>query len=162
MGQCMLLARRLVEAGVAFVSVRAVGWDNHSQIARAMNTTGREYDRGIAALVNDIYDRGLDHDVLIVAMGEFGRTPRINKAAGRDHWGGLMSVLMSGGGLKVGQVVGSSNSKGEAPADSPYRPENVLAMVYRHLGIDSATAIEDFGGRPRYLLERRELIAELL
>ena len=148
-GQCMLLARRLVEAGVTFVTVRAGGWDNHGKIANAMNKMGRQYDRGIAALVADIYDRGLDQDVLVVSMGEFGRTPRINKQAGRDHWGRLMSVLLSGGGLNVGQVVGSSNSKGEVPVDAPYRPENVLATVYRHLGINPETTITDLNGRAK-------------
>jgi hypothetical protein len=95
-------------------------------------------------------------------MDEFGRTPRVNKNAGRDHWGRLMSVLMSGGGLKVGQVVGASNSKKEVPIESPYRPENVLAMVYRLLNIDAEMTIQDLSGQPGFLLERRGLIGELL
>jgi len=95
-------------------------------------------------------------------MGEFGRTPRVNKSGGRDHWGSVMSVMMSGGGLRVGQVVGSSNAKGEVPQDNPYRPENVLATMYRHLGIDSAATHDDLTGRPRYILERREPISELI
>jgi hypothetical protein len=109
-----------------------------------------------------LHERGLDREVLVVAMGEFGRTPRVNKTAGRDHWGSVMSVLMAGGGLKVGQIIGSSTPKGEKPADRPYRPENVLAMVYRHLGIDPQLTIPDLGGRPRYLLECRDLISELV
>jgi hypothetical protein len=93
-------------------------------------------------------------------MGEFGRTPRYNRAAGRDHWGAVMSVLLAGGGLQPG-IVGASNSKGEVPAAAPYRPENVLAMIYRHLGFDPHLTFNDHAGRPRYLLEERRLIREL-
>ena len=111
--------------------------------------------------MSDLYERGLDKEVLVVAMGEFGRTPRINKNAGRDHWGAVMSVLLAGGGLRVGQVVGASSRKGEVPVEAAYRPENVLATVYRHLGIDPAMTFQEFGGRPRHLLECREVIKEL-
>lgn len=160
-GQSMLLARRLVEVGVKCVTVRVTGWDDHSKLARGLKQRGPAYDQGIAALVSDLYERGLDRDVLVVAMGEFGRTPRYNANAGRDHWGSLMSVLLACGGLKPG-IVGASNSKGEVPADAPYRPENVLAMIYRHLGIDPQTTFNDFSGRPRYVLEERRLITELI
>ena len=161
-GQSLLLARRLVESGITFVTVRVTGWDDHNKIAERMKNKGPAYDRGVAALVSDIYERGLDKDVLVVAMGEFGRTPRVNKTAGRDHWGALMSVLLSGGGLRVGQVVGASNRKGEVPVEAVYRPEHVVATMYRHLGIDPAMTIRDLGGRPRHLLERREVIKELI
>ena len=161
-GQSLLLARRLVEAGVTLVTVRVGGWDDHQQIARRMKQKGPAFDRGLAALITDLHERGMDRDVLVVGMGEFGRTPRVNKNAGRDHWGALMSVVMAGGGLKVGQIVGSSNSRGEVPKESPYRPEHVLAMVYRHLGIDPHMTFSDFAGRPRYVLERSELIGELI
>ena len=161
-GQSMLLARRLVEAGVTFVTVCVSGWDDHNKIAERMGERGPRYDRGVAALVNDLYARGLDRDVLVVSMGEFGRTPHINKDAGRDHWGALMSVLLAGGGLRVGQVVGSSDSKGQIPTSAPYRPENVFAMVYRHLGIDPAQKFNDFTGRPRHILDTRGLIHELI
>ena len=103
----------------------------------------------------------MQDDVLIVAMGEFGRTPRFNRNAGRDHWGAVMSVMLAGGRLKPG-IFGASNSKGEVPAEMPYRPENVLAMLYRHLGIDPAMTFDDFSGRPRYVLEERELIREVI
>ena len=116
----------------------------------------------MTTLIEDIYERGLDKKVMVIVTGEFGRTPRVNKSAGRDHWGSVMSVLMAGGGLKTGQVVGSSTDKGETPHDRPYRPENILAMVYRHLGIDSATTFPDFSGRPRYVLEQRGLVTELV
>lgn len=168
-GQSLLLARRLVEAGVTFVTVRIGGWDYHWDLEERLNriVAERGFDRGLAALVEDLYERGLDRDVLIVASGEFGRTPRMNDGRGRgtpgrDHWGSAMSVLLAGGGLKVGQVVGRSNSKGEEPAESPYRPENVLATVYRHLGIDPELTFRDHAGRPRYILEEREPIEELV
>lgn len=127
-----------------------------------MRDKGPSYDQALAALVSDLHERGLDQDVLIVAMGEFGRTPKVNRNAGRDHWGAVMSVLLAGGGLRVGQIVGSSTPKGETPEDNPYRPENVLAMVYRHLGIVPEQTFPDLSGRPRYLLEERGLISELI
>ena len=162
LGQSLLLARRLVEAGVSFVTVRAGGWDDHNQIDKRMKSKGPDYDRGVAALVADIYERGLEEKVLVVAMGEFGRTPRVNRTGGRDHWGRAMSVLLSGGGLRVGQVVGATNAKGEMPVSRPYRPENVLATVYRHLGIDPGLTFEDLSGRPRHVLEESAVIDELV
>lgn len=161
-GQNLLLARRLVEHGVAVVTVRVTGWDDHNDLARGMRQKGPAYDRGLAALVQDLHDRGLSRRVLVVAMGEFGRTPRINENAGRDHWGQVMSVLFAGGGLRTGQVIGASDRLGAVPVERAYRPENVLAMIYRHLGIDSNATFADNSGRPRYILERRELISELL
>ena len=161
-GQAMLLARRLVEAGVTFVSVRDREWDDHPSIAERCRNLRPRYDKAIAALIGELYERGLDQHVLVVAMGEFGRTPRINSAAGRDHWAPVMSAVVSGGGLRVGQVVGSSTSRGEMPKDNPYRPQNMLAMVYRHLGIDPALTFPDFQGRPQYLLEHRDFIHELI
>jgi hypothetical protein len=158
----LLLARRLVQAGTTFVTVRVGGWDDHGKIAESMRRKGPAYDQGLAALVADLHERSMDRDVIVVAMGEFGRTPRVNKTAGRDHWGKVMSVLLAGGGLRTGQVVGASDDQGAVPVDKPYRPENVLAMIYRHLGIDPATTLPDFSGRPRYLLEERELIEELI
>jgi hypothetical protein len=163
-GQDVLLARRLVEHGVTFVSVRmntAGSWDDHTQIAKRMQQKAPAYDQAVAALVKDLYDRGLDRQVLVVAMGEFGRTPRVNKTAGRDHWGGLMSVLLAGGGLPVGQVIGTSDRNGTRPIESPYRPESILAALYRHMGIDPAQSLVDHSGRPRHLLDNREAIAEL-
>ena len=120
------------------------------------------YDQGVAALVTDLHERGLDRDVLVVAMGEFGRTLRVNRNAGRDHWGAVMSVLLAGGGLRVGQVVGASNRYGESPVKAPYRPENILATVYRHLGIDPGMTFPDFAGRPRHLLGHGTVIQELI
>ena len=104
----------------------------------------------------------MEKDVSVIVWGEFGRTPRINKTAGRDHWGRLMSVLMAGGNLRMGQIIGSSNAKGEVPKDNPYRPENVIAMMYQHLGISQGTMVNALTGRPRYLLENRRVIKELV
>lgn len=116
----------------------------------------------MGALVTDLYQRGLDEHVLMVAMGEFGRTPRMNKNAGRDHWGPVMSVAFSGGGLRMGQTIGASTDKGEIPKSNPYRPEDVLGMVYRHLGIVPDLTFPDYNGRPRYLLEESKPIPELI
>ena len=111
-GQGLLLARRLAERGVPFVTVGSGGWDNHGQkvcgftLEQSLNKRGPNFDRGVAALVSDLYQSGLDRRILLVCMGEFGRTPKVNSEAGRDHWGAVMTVLLSGGGLEVGQGAG--------------------------------------------------------
>ncbi|MEW4531122.1 DUF1501 domain-containing protein [Maioricimonas sp. JC845] len=164
MGQDMLLARRLVERGVTFVSVRCNtlgSWDDHTNIAGRMKKKGPAYDQAVAALVSDLHERGMNRDVMVVAMGEFGRTPRINRNAGRDHWGRVMSVLLAGGDLPTGQVIGASDGTGSRPLQSPYRPEHVLGVLYRHLGIAPEMTFNDHSGRPRYVLEERDVIAEL-
>lgn len=161
-GQNVLLARRLVERGVTVATVRTTGWDDHPKIGERMRSKGPAYDKAVAALIRDLHDRGLDGKVMVVCMGEFGRTPRVNKNAGRDHWGRVMSVALAGGGLPVGQIIGSSDANGGVPVDRPWRPENILAVMYRHLGIDPAMTFEDQSGRPRYILERREPVAELV
>jgi hypothetical protein len=161
-GQSLLLARRLVEAGVTFVTVRVGGWDDHQQLVKRLRQKAPQFDQGVAALITDLEDRGMLRDVMIVAMGEFGRTPKVNKNAGRDHWGSVMSVMLAGGQINLGQVIGASNSKGEVPVDAPYRPEHVLAMAYRHLDIDPAETFLDLSGRPRYVLDQRHLIKELI
>lgn len=164
-GQNVLLARRLVERGVTFVTVRCStlgSWDDHNGIEKRMRAKGPGIDQAIAAITSDLYETGLAEKVVVVAMGEFGRTPRINRNAGRDHWGRVMSVMLTGGDLKVGQVIGASDSNGSEPAERPYRPENVLALLYRHLGIDPMMTFPDMSGRPRYLLEDRKLITELV
>jgi hypothetical protein len=164
-GQNVLLARRLVEQGVTFVTVRmsSLGsFDDHGKIVQRMRRKAPAIDQATAALVEDLQERGLGRKVLIISMGEFGRTPRINKNAGRDHWGRVMSVLLAGGGLPMGQIIGSSDSKGAVPKTNPYRPENILSVLYRHLGIDPSLTFPDNSGRPRYILEDREPVAELV
>jgi hypothetical protein len=167
-GQSALLARRLVEAGVTFVTVNCVPWDHHGTPPQLTTQEGGRrlippLDTAIAALVQDLIERGLSGNTLVVAMGEFGRTPRMNRDAGRDHWGHNFSVLMAGGGLRMGQAIGRSSPRGEYVADRPISPQDVAATVYHHLGIDgSRVALADAVGRPIYVIERGEPVAELL
>ncbi len=162
LGQRILLARRLVEAGVPFVTVRMGDWDDHEQLHSKIQKRAPQYDNAITMLIEDLRERGLERDVLVVAMGEFGRTPRINAKGGRDHWPAVNSVLFAGGIYQMGQVIGATDSIAGKVLKAPYRPQNVLTMVYRHLGIDPAMTFADYSGRPRYLLEERELIQELI
>jgi uncharacterized protein (DUF1501 family) len=167
-GQSALLARRLVEAGVTFVTVNCVPWDHHGTPPQLQTEVGARQlipplDRAIAALVEDLIQRGLYERVLVVAMGEFGRTPRMNRDAGRDHWGRTFSVLLGGGRYRVGQVVGQSSARGEVVADRPISPQDVAATVYHHLGIDGTqTTFADGQGRPLHLVENGQPIRELL
>lgn len=174
-----LLARRLVEAGVTFVTLNtapdSLCWDWHRHIVndnrpadgsdcstRGMDISGPPLDQMLSTLIADLYERGLDHKVLLVVWGEFGRTPRVNATGGRDHWGSLMSILMAGGGLKVGQVIGTSNANGEVPSSRPVSPTDVLATIYRHLGIDLTQHTVTNAGRPIPILPDGAPIAELL
>ena len=167
-GQSALLARRLVEAGTPFVTVNCVPWDHHGTPPQLKTEEGAQklippLDRAIAALIEDLIERGLYETTLVVAMGEFGRTPRMNKDAGRDHWGQTFSVLMGCGGMKMGQVIGRSSERGEKVVDRPISPQDVAATVYHHLGIDArSVAFEDRSRRPIYLIESGEPIAELV
>lgn len=167
-GQSALLARRLVERGVTFVTVNTQPWDHHGSANRHATAEGGKlllppFDRALAALVRDLIDRGLYQKTLIVAMGEFGRTPRMNSDAGRDHWGHTFSVLMGGGNLPRGCVVGASDHHGSYVTDRPLSPEDVAATIYHHLGIDGrSTAFPDRAGRPLYLVETGEPIRELV
>jgi Protein of unknown function (DUF1501) len=179
-GQSFLLARRLAEAGVAVVTIDALAptlsdryfsWDDHINtvtrwdMADAMRYRAPFMDQGLAALIEDVYQRGMEERVLIVAAGEFGRTPRLverDGLIGRDHWPGAQSALVSGGGLRMGQVVGATNSKGEYPADRPLSPKDLLATVYRHLGIDYQRSFVELSGRPTPILGEGDPIRELL
>jgi len=162
-GQRCLLARRLVEAGVTFVTVLSGGeWDTHvNNFSILKNQSLPPFDCAVAALVSDLYERGLDRRVLVLVTGEFGRTPLINAQAGRDHWPGAFSVLFSGGGLRVGQVVGATDSRAMYPITRPYSPADVLATVYDFLAIDTRQEFHDHSGRPIRLLSDGEPIAEL-
>lgn len=162
LGQRMLLARRLVEAGVPFVKVRMGDWDDHEKLPDRIPQRALMFDTGLSTLLDDLRQRGMSRNVLVVAMGEFGRTPRVNAKAGRDHWPAVNSVLLAGGRFQMGQVIGSTDAKAARVSDAPYRPQNVLAMVYHHLGIDPARTFPDYSGRPRYVLEERRRIRELL
>ena len=163
-GQGCLLARRLVEAGVTFVTVLSGGeWDTHSNnFSTLKNGSLPPVDRALATLVLDLCERGLDRRVMVVISGEFGRTPKINAQAGRDHWPGAFSVLFAGGGLKVGQVIGATDSHAMHPITHPYSPGDVLATVYNFLGIDTRQEFHDRSGRPIRILGEGRPISELL
>lgn len=167
-GRYTLMARRLVEAGVSFVTVDMPHWDDHSNIEVGHGGKLKVVDQAVAALVEDLSQRGLLDRVLVIVMGEFGRTPRINNGQpgipipGRDHWGDAISVMMAGGGLKGGVVVGQTNAKAEFPVERPLKPHDLLATVYRVMGIDTDLSFRDFSGRPVPILTEGEPIRELL
>lgn len=167
-GQSALVARRLVEAGTPFVTVNCVPWDHHGTENRMKTEEGARklippLDRAISALIDDLIARGLYEKTLVVAMGEFGRTPRMNADGGRDHWGDAFSVLMGSGSMRMGQVIGRSTPRGEYVADRSLSPQDVAATIYHHVGIDSRLiTFEDRTGRPTYLIDRGEPIRELV
>jgi uncharacterized protein (DUF1501 family) len=154
-----LKARRLVEAGVSVVTLATGGWDTHGGNFTSMRKQLPRIDQGIHALVTDLHARGLEKDVAVVMWGEFGRTPRINKNAGRDHWPSAGFALL-GGALGAGQVIGESDANGSRPRGEPIMPTNVLSTIYHHLGIDPATVIRDTSGRPMYLLDDRRALSD--
>jgi len=160
-GQSCLLARRLVEAGVTFVTISDGNWDHHSQIFQSCRQQVPPLDAAVATLVEDVHDRGLADRVLVLVWGEFGRTPRINNG-GRDHWPGSMSALLAGGGLKMGQVIGATNRKGEQPTEKALRPEDVLQTVYHVLGINPRHDFPNDSGRPMPVLNQGRPIADLI
>ncbi len=158
-----LTARRLVESGVGCVTLSYGGWDTHENNFKTLKTQLPVLDRGIANLVQDLHDRGMSDDVVVVVWGEFGRTPKINmNGAGRDHWSPVMSALVAGGGLKMGQAVGSSSARGEYPKDRPYKVPHLLATMYKAMGIDPAMTFPNGTGRPMYVLDDRDLVTELV
>ncbi|MEE2843619.1 MAG: DUF1501 domain-containing protein [Planctomycetota bacterium] len=151
-------ARRLVEAGVRTVTVAYGRWDWHGQPHGTNFENARDhlpfFDQGVSALIDDIYQRGLDRDVSVVVWGEFGRTPRINAKGGRDHWPRASFALMFGGGVQPGRVIGATNKFAEEPSERPVHIQEVFATLYHNLGIDTETAtVNDLSGRPRYLVD---------
>jgi hypothetical protein len=164
LGQCCLLARRLVESGVTFVTVQAGGgWDTHGDNFKQLKTNLLpKFDQALAALVTDLCERGLQEDVLVMAMGEFGRTPKINSGVGRDHWPGAMSIVYAGGGLKMGQAIGTTNALAEYPTSKPASPGCILSTMYHVLGIDHKHVFYDDAKRPMPILNEGEPIKELI
>ncbi|MEZ6124096.1 MAG: DUF1501 domain-containing protein [Planctomycetaceae bacterium] len=187
-GMRALLARRLVEAGCSFVTMvmenpyvsgidflkqGTYNWDSHAVNCHLFDDAKVRlpiYDQAVTALVEDIYNRGLDRRVLLVVTGEFGRTPRISNQIGtqtkvvqpgRDHWPRAMSLLVAGGGMRTGQVIGATNPKGEEPMERPLTPNDLWATVYQHLGIDYTQSFPDHSGRPMPILPFGEPISEL-
>jgi hypothetical protein len=157
-----LRARRLVEAGVSVVTLKVGDWDTHEHNFRDMREQLPQLDQGFHALVTDLYERGLQENVAVVLWGEFGRAPRISRIAGRDHWPEAGAAVIAGGGFRVGQVIGETDSQGGQSRGTPYTPSNVLACLYRHLGIDPITTIPDHNRRPMYVLDDRSPVRELL
>jgi Protein of unknown function (DUF1501) len=147
-----LMARRLVEAGARVVTVAYGFWDTHGGNFRYLRQHLPLFDQGVSALVEDIHARGLDRDVSVVVWGEFGRTPKINKDAGRDHWARVNSALLFGGGMRVGQVIGSTDSTASHAKDQPIHYQDVLATIYHNLGISAHAMVEDVSGRPMPIL----------
>jgi hypothetical protein len=165
-GQSCLLSRRLIEAGVRFVTVNMfetvfdeITWDIHgsrpfSPISCYRDLVGPMYDMAYSSLLEDLHDRGLLQDTMVVSTGEFGRTPKVNPAGGRDHWPQCWTMMMAGGGVKGGQVVGSSDDIGAAPRDNPTSPMQIAATIYQGLGIPLDLELPGVGGRPIPLVDR--------
>jgi Protein of unknown function (DUF1501) len=162
LGQQMLQARRLCEAGCGFVTVNFGGWDMHGNIKDAMNSLGPQLDRAVAAFVEDMNLRGTADKTLLVISGEFGRTPKINGSAGRDHWAPLSTLALAGGGLKMGQVIGESAEKVDVPKTTPITPQDLMATIFQVLGIDRRIQFTNQAGRPTYLVENGKPIEDLV
>ncbi|HWG45330.1 MAG TPA: DUF1501 domain-containing protein [Gemmataceae bacterium] len=158
-----LTARRLVESGVGCVTLSIGGWDTHSSNFKTMRRQLPQVDRGIANLIQDLHDRGMEKDVVTVMWGEFGRTPKINGSdGGRDHWSPVMSAMIAGGGLKMGQAIGASSARAEYPKDRRITVPQVLSTMYRAMGIDPSQTFPSGSGRPMYILDDREPVRELI
>ncbi len=171
-GQSCLLARRLVERGVSFVSVHNPDWDTHNNLllnlkegyAGAKVGVGLipSLDLALSALLTDLSERGLLDETLVVVMGEFGRTPKLNTSAGRDHWPRVFSVVLAGGGVRGGQVIGASDRIGESPTDRPVTPSDLARTIYTLLGVDPSRELHTPDGRPVPINQDGKLIEELL
>ncbi len=161
-GQRALLARRLVEAGVPFVTLYEGGWDHHRDIFNVMDERMPSFESTLAALIEDLAKRGRLERTLVVALGEFGRTPKVNSRGGRDHWSNAMSVLFAGGGTPGGIVVGATDRLGYAAIDRVVTPENYVSTIYRKMGIDPDKIVHTPEGRPTHLVSEGTAIHELL
>jgi len=160
--QRLLMARRLVEVGVSFVTVYYGGWDHHKDIFKTLKGDfNKRFDQGVAALIRDLDQRGMMDNTLVLVLGEFGRTPKVNKDAGRDHWPHAMSVLMAGAGVPRGQVVGATDAKGYHAAENVYRPEDFAATLYTKMGIDPNRVLLTSTGRPVQIVNGGKPMKEL-
>src|SRR4051812_18669918 len=160
-GQSMLLARRLVESGVRFVTVNYGGWDHHAKIFESLDKKLPEFDRAVSALVEDMHTRGTFENTLLVVMGEFGRTPKMNKDAGRDHWGQAASLLFAGAGVKPGLVLGKTDKHGAYVTQRPVSPADVAYTILDSLGIDPRKQLTTPDGRPIEILDQGDAVKEL-
>jgi len=161
-GPRFLLARRLVEAGVRFVTVSYGGWDMHAGIESSMKRQAPGLDQGLAALVNDLDQRGLLASTIVLVTSEFGRTPKINASAGRDHFPRVYSVAVAGGGFKRGLVYGTSNSTASEPEENPVRMEDLLTTVYHQMGINADKELMAPGGRPIEIIDGGDVVKDLV
>ncbi len=161
-GQRMLLARRLVEAGVRFVSLTYGSWDHHDNIKRGNSTQMPNFDKAFAALIRDLDERGLLDSTLVVVNTEFGRTPKVNGTGGRDHWPKVFSIALAGGGMKRGYVHGASDATGGEPDADPLSVEDYAATIFHQIGIDPAKALITPGGRPQSIVKDGHVVKELL
>jgi len=158
-----ILSRRLIESGVRCVSFSWGGWDTHANNFTQLRRQLPQLDQGLATLIQDLDQHGLLDNTIIMMSGEFGRTPRVNKTAGRDHWPRASFFFLAGGGLRHGQVIGATSRNAEEPIERPVHIQNVFHTIYQQLGIDSnSVVLMDPNGRPQYLVEDRQLITELL
>jgi hypothetical protein len=161
-GQRMLLARRLVESGVRFVTLTYGGWDHHDQIEKGIKSQAPAFDKGFATLIRDLDRRGLLDSTLVCVTTEFGRTPKINPTAGRDHWPKVFSIVMAGGGIKRGIVHGSSNATAAEPEDDPLTVEDWATTVYDRLGIDARKELMSPGARPVEIVDGGKVCGPLI
>lgn len=161
-GQRLLLARRLVETGARFVTVTDGGWDHHFQVKDNLVSKVPPLDQGLATLISDLDERGLLKSTLVVVSTEFGRTVRLNKDAGRDHWPKAFSVVLAGGGLKGGLIYGATDAYGSEPADKPVGPEDLSATIFTQLGIDPAKKLMSPGNRPIDIVRNGRVVTGLL
>lgn len=161
-GQRLLLARRLVDAGVPFVTINDGGWDHHRGLFDSLKKRLPGWDNSVSALISDLSDRGMLDDVMVIALGEFGRTPTINKDAGRDHWSNAMSVMFAGGRTPGNQVIGSTDVKGFAAVERVLSPENFASTVYTKLGINPGKILYGANGRPAHIVSDPTPIRELM
>lgn len=173
LGQSALLARRLTEAGVTFVSIHSGGWDHHWDLKASYERMIPTVDRAVAALLRDLSQRGLWEKTMVILCGEFSRTPKMNDGGnggaagsmgtpGRDHWGNAMFCLIGGGGIQGGRVIGATNAKGEMPSDRPISPGDLHATIYHQLGIDPRAQFLNHSGRPVSAIDSGEIIRELM
>jgi uncharacterized protein (DUF1501 family) len=166
-GQRALMARRLVEAGVPFVTLYDGGWDHHADLFGALRTRLPSWDQTVATLISDLDQRGLLETTMVIALGEFGRTPKIStlpgqSKPGRDHWASAMSILFAGGGSRGGQVIGATDRYGHAAVQRILSPENYVSTVYHKLGIDPSKIYYTPAGRPTHLVSDHTTISELM
>jgi len=158
----MLLSRRLVEAGVRFVTMTYGGWDHHDGIARQMERNLPDFDKAFGALINDLDDRGMLDSTLVIVGTEFGRTPKINPTSGRDHWPKVYSTVLAGGGIKRGLVYGESDATGSEPMTDPVSVENWAATIYNLVGIDHKKILMAPGSRPVKIIDGGNPIKDIM